>query len=132
MQTLLLMLLHMQEGEQRIVMAEDYVRSDDQQISDTVAVHHGIDKARTIVHDLDRAGDYYSAWCVCGHQICNRAPHWLPYVSPHNGCCRSSVLDYLEDHVRALIDGDETPSLRAAMREKWDADVPVWGAYSDG
>lgn len=29
-------------------------------------------------------------------------------------------------------DGVETPSLRAAMREKWDADVPVWGAHSDG
>lgn len=31
-----------------------------------------------------------------------------------------------------LIDGPETPSLHASMRDRWDADVPVWGEHNDG
>lgn len=55
---------------------------------------HAIDEGRTIVHDNDRAGDYYSTWCVCGQKLTSAVPNWRK-DTPGGG---SSVEDALERH----------------------------------
>jgi len=62
---------------------------------------HGIDPARTVTHDLDRAGDYYDAWCVCGEQIAAYAPHHLRSDGPGG-----SIEEGLERHRKAAAKQD--------------------------
>lgn len=63
---------------------------------------HGIDPARTVTHDLDRAGDYYDAWCVCGEQIAAYAPHHLRSDGPGG-----SIEEGLERHRKAVAKADQ-------------------------
>lgn len=59
---------------------------------------HAIDTERTKVHDYDRLGDFYSAWCVCGAHIAHKLPHYGKGQRCRESC-RDTVEDALDLHV---------------------------------
>lgn len=62
---------------------------------------HEIDATRTKVHDFDRVGNFYSAWCTCGVKIAHKLPHFRKNPSDHPGC-RDTVEDALDAHRKSL------------------------------
>lgn len=84
----------MKEAEMRAELRE--VLAVMESLVNPVSVAHGIDQTKTVEHDYDRLGTAWSAWCICGWQIANRAWEW----KERSWLDLSSVEGRLKDHVR--------------------------------